>query len=215
MRQAWKQAKEQYGFGHCGPHGRHRHGPCGKPANEWTQEEIEEKTKCWKGMVGGFLNKMGMNKDSWKDMKKEGGCNWEQMKQMKKEWKGDYKQKRAEIISNPDVVLECKPGQVVLHDIEVKNNTHWGWKKGVFLGMDDSVEIAGMPIEVINMPIDNKLEAMETLKLQVPITVVDDAIPCDNVFEFKLRFRGPKGGEIGHPIPMKVKVVPHPVKDEP
>lgn len=134
---------------------------------------------------------------------------------MKKEWKGDYKQKRAEIISNPDVVLECKPGQVVLHDIEVKNNTHWGWKKGVFLGMDDSVEIAGMPIEVINMPIDNKLEAMETLKLQVPITVVDDAIPCDNVFEFKLRFRGPKGGEIGHPIPMKVKVVPHPVKDEP
>merc|ERR1719454_93420 len=177
----------------------------GKPAGEWTQDEIDTKKKWWKNMVGGFCEKMGVTKDQMRDMKHE----W------KKGCKGEYKQKRAELVSNPDVILECLPGQVVFHDIEIKNNTHWGWKQGVFLGMDETVEIAGMPIEVVNMPIDEKVEAQETFKLTVPITVVDDAIAGDHVFDFKLRFRGPKGGEIGHPIPMKIKVVAPQIKEEP
>jgi len=115
--------------------------------------------------------------------------------------------KRATVVSNPDAVLECQPGQVVLHDIEIKNNTHWAWKQGVFLGMDETTDIAGMPIEVVNVPVDSKVEAMETLKMSVPLTVAENAFVTDQVFEFKLRFRGPHGNEFCEPIPLKLKVV--------
>jgi len=43
-------------------------------------------------------------------------------------------------VSNPDIVLDVDAGFITLHDIEVKNNTHWGWKKGCFLGLDSTVE---------------------------------------------------------------------------
>jgi hypothetical protein len=36
----------------------------------------------------------------------------------------------------------------------VKNATHWAWKHGVFLGMDESVDLKKMPIELVNQPID-------------------------------------------------------------
>lgn len=64
--------------------------------------------------------------------------------------------KRAVIVSNPAVVLECMPGCVALHDIEIKNNTHWGWKKGVFLGIDTETLEAhtDLPIESINIPVE-------------------------------------------------------------
>jgi ribosome assembly protein YihI (activator of Der GTPase) len=64
-----------------------------------------------------------------------------------------------------------------------------------------------MPIEVVHIQIDKKVEAMENLKLEVPITVADNANATGEVFECKLRFRGPKGGEFGEPIPLKIKVV--------
>jgi len=78
-------------------------------------------------MIGGFLNKMGV------DCSEFGG---------RGEWqgKGEYKRKRAAIVSNPDIVHDVLTGCIALHDIEVKNNTHWGWKKGCFLGLDSSVE---------------------------------------------------------------------------
>jgi hypothetical protein len=57
----------------------------------------------------------------------------------------------------------------------------------------------------VNLPIDSKVEAMETLKLSVPIAVLEGAEPTE-LFEFKLRFRGPKGGEIGQPIPIKLRI---------
>lgn len=122
--------------------------------------------------------------------------------------KGEHKTNRAIIISNPDVVLECMPGCVVLHDIEVMNKTNWGWKQGVFLGMDSSIEQSGLPIEVVNVPVDQKVEGNNgTLKMSVPITVLDSAKPSDKVYEYKLRFCGPKGGQFGEPIPIKVKVI--------
>lgn len=62
-----------------------------------------------------------------------------------------------------------------------------------------------MPIEVVNVPIDTKVEAMETLKISVPITVLDNAMPTE-LFEFKLRFRGPMGGEIGEQIAVKLRI---------
>ena len=48
---------------------------------------------------------------------------------------------------------------------------------------------------------------MSNLKMTVPITVLEKAVPNTQVMEYKLRFRGPKGGEIGEPISIKLKIV--------
>lgn len=61
------------------------------------------------------------------------------------------------IVSQP-TILEGTPGTILLASIEVKNNTHWGWKQGVFLGMDDEVDIEGMPIEVVHIPITSEVK---------------------------------------------------------
>ena len=126
----------------------------GRPHHEWSQEEIDNKKKFWKGMVGGFLNKMGVDCSEEKmeqkmQWMKEHGCKdmWEKKMQWMKEngcdkqdwckWgKGEHKLKRAIVTSNPDVILECQPGQIVFKEIEVKNNTHWGWKQGMSLCLD-------------------------------------------------------------------------------
>jgi len=51
FKSAKKQWKEQHGSkGHC------------KPPGEWTEEDIQNKAKFFKNMVGGFLNKMGLDK---------------------------------------------------------------------------------------------------------------------------------------------------------
>lgn len=62
------------------------------------------------------------------------------------------------IISKPEMI-EGFPGTVVLVEIEVKNDTFWGWKQGVFLGMDEAVDIEGMPIHVVHLPIEREVKA--------------------------------------------------------
>jgi len=67
MKDTWRQIREQYAP-------RHRQG------KEWSEEECQQKAKFWKNMVGGFLSKMGMDKQDWGQIKN----NWHQMKE---EWK--------------------------------------------------------------------------------------------------------------------------------
>ena len=62
-------------------------------------------------------------------------------------------QKRALIVNKPET-LEALPGSLAIAEIEVKNCTHWSWKQGVFLGMDESQTIEGMPIEAVHLPVD-------------------------------------------------------------
>jgi len=97
------------------------------------------------------MEKMGMTipeemQESWAFMggKRCGGQGGE------KPWK----KKRAVVISQPTDVLEAAPGQTLIPTIEIRNGTHWSWKDGVFLGMDESVELANLPIEVVNVPIN-------------------------------------------------------------
>lgn len=187
MKDAWKCAKEQWK--QCK---REQAKNCGQ---EWNEEDCNRKARHFKDMIGGFLNKMGIDTQELRGHHCPRG-----------EWKGkgEYKLRRAQIISNPDNELVCLPGTVVLHDIEIKNNTHWGWKKDCTLGLDSSIEQSDMPIELVNIPMDQIVCAMETFKMTVPITVNEDAKA--GLFEFKLRFRGPKGGEFGEPIPIKLRV---------
>jgi hypothetical protein len=114
--------------------------------------------------------------------------------------------KRAEIVSNPDSVLECYRGGLITHEIEVKNNTHWDWKEDFYLSVDRSVSQDKLPVKEINVPVKQKVLAMQTYKLSVPIAVNEDAEPCE-LFEFKLRFFKANGHEFGHAIPMKIKIL--------
>ena len=153
-------------------------------------------------MIKQFLGKMGVDckGEEWKTMKKEWKMNnpWKFSNGENRCGKGQHKLQRAVIVSKPEDVIECVPGSVVIADLKIKNNTHWNWKKGIFLGMDESIDIVGMPIEVVHMPIDMiDVKAMETFDLSVPIQIAENAIVSDKVFEVLLRFRGPKGGEFG------------------
>jgi len=125
MKEAWKTAKQEWRQ----EKGKNNNKPC----NDWTEEDCNDKAKFFKNMVGGFLNKMGLDKSEWKNCEDWKNKDWSHCK---KDWKkncnwqgkGDYKLKRAVIVNNPETVYECQPGCVVLHDIEIKNNTCWGWK---------------------------------------------------------------------------------------
>ena len=118
-----------------------------------------------------------------------------------------WKKKRAVVVSLPNDVLEAQPGQTLLPAIEMRNGTHWPWKEGVFLGMDDSVDLTKLPIEVVNVPITFEVKGQDSFKLSVPIKVHEHALVSEEPFEFSLVFRGPNGNKFGDLIPMKIKIV--------
>ena len=74
----------------------------------------------FKQMISDFVEKMGGNPaEIEKHMKNFGGCG------------GDnpvWRQKRAQLIKSPEVVIEAIPGQCVIAEIEVLNDTYWPWK---------------------------------------------------------------------------------------
>jgi len=53
--------------------------------------------------------------------------------------------------------------------IEIKNATQWGWKHGVFLGIDESTDYKTMGIELVHQPVDFQVKGQETFLLTVPI----------------------------------------------
>lgn len=204
MKEAWKQVKQ-----HWKPHGGWE-----KPAQQWTEEEIQQKKDFWKNMVSGFCDKMGVKfeKEDWKNIKQ----NWHKMKsewkqncgkdwknddfcEMKKnfcsmrqqmreqrghhgghhEHRGGHKLKRATLLKKIEEVIECQPGCVVLQEIEVQNNTDWPWKQGCYISLDQSVEQKDLPIEMINVPVEKKVEGMDKCTITVPICVLDSAKPTD------------------------------------
>ena len=117
-----------------------------------------------------------------------------------------WKKKRAVVVSLPNEVLEAQPGQTLLAAIEMKNGTNKPWKEGVILGLDDSVDLTKLPIEVVNVPITFEVKGQESFKLSVPIKVHDHALVSEEPFEITLVFRGPKGNKFGELIPMKLKI---------
>ena len=103
--------------------------------------------------------------------------------------------------------MEGFPGSTLTAEIEVKNNTHHPWKQGVFLGMDSSSDLVGLPIEVVNMLIPNEVKPFETVKLSIPLQICSNVVHSNEAHEVKLRFRCPRGCEIGETIVLKIKVM--------
>lgn len=171
----------------------------------------------WKRMMGAFMEQMGCDQNQI-----EKGM--EQFEQFKKEFKcgpgwqnqeghgwckgGDkpWKMKRAQIVSMPREQLEVFPGQMLMVPVEVRNGTQWAWKQGVFLGMADNADLEGLPFEPVYLQMDRPLQAMESIKLQVPIQVHGHALASDKAHELNLAFRGPHGNSFGEQISLKIKV---------
>lgn len=81
-------------------------------------------------MVNGFLEKMGLDPEVVKEQVKEHFRNGQNPWQFANGERcgGQWKNKRAIIVTKPTDVLEACVGQVLFPTIEVRNATHWPWK---------------------------------------------------------------------------------------
>lgn len=68
---------------------------------------------------------------------------------------GQWKQKRAICwTKTTENVIDIQPGMTLFPEVWIQNGTHWPWKSGCFLGMDDGQpEDTMLPIEMVNVPI--------------------------------------------------------------
>jgi len=227
MKQNWHQMKEEWKQ-NCGKQSWDKQDWCQMKQN-WHQMKQE-----WKEKHGGDCQKIDWAKikQEWRE---KHGDNWENFDwcKAKREWRqqngfgghrqhgGAHKVRRAVLMKKIEQEIQCMPGCVQLQEVEVQNQTNWPWKQGCFLSLASEVDQATMPIELINVPVDEKVEANQVYKITVPICVLDSAKPTDGLYEFSLRFRGPKGSEFGEPIPLKLRItaptqqVPEVIEPEP
>jgi len=124
---------------------------------------------------------------------------------------GWWKSKRAILWTKSDeTVHEIAPGQTIFPEVWIQNGTHWPWKQGCFLGMDDTKEgekeCALLPVEMINMPISFAVAGQQKFQLAVPLKVHDHFVADGEVHEVNLSFRGPHGNTFGQRITFKVRV---------
>lgn len=85
--------------------------------------------------------------------------------------------RRAICLTNTtNSVLDLTPGQTLFQEISVKNGSHWPWKEGTFLGMDDprqgDADVNTLPVTMVNVPVSQDVGAKETIKLSVPIKAI-------------------------------------------
>jgi hypothetical protein len=201
MKNVWREAKRQW-----------KDHQKAEGFNVLNEADESKKQEFWKNWVSNFCSNNGFSKKEIQNFlnHKAGFKHGKHDKHDRadrphKQGKSEYMMKRAEIVSNPDTVLECARGGVVNHDIEVKNNTHWDWKEDFYLGLDKAMPQDKIPIKAVNVPVKQKVGAMESYKITVPVAVLEDAAACE-LFEFNLHFYKANGHEFGHPIPMKIKV---------
>lgn len=134
----------------------------------------------FKKMMCNFMEQMGINVAEVKEQWKEGGCDTEDACGWAKK---DWKLKRVEIVSVPTDVLEACPGQLLLPSIELMNGTHWPWKAGcvLTLAQEAGADFENLPIEMINVPVDQELKGKSSMKMTVPLKVHDHAVASEQV----------------------------------
>ena len=100
-----------------------------------------------KGMIHEFMNKMGVKPE---DM--NFGQNWNF------NGKQGWKQARAVCQKKPEGVLELKPGQTQIVEIDVLNDTYWPWKPNCSLTLSDEQSFDQCPIEVFTIPVEQEIK---------------------------------------------------------
>lgn len=105
--------------GHGGRGGRGGHGGCGRGRGGHG---------FFKNMMSEFVEKMGGNPADLEQHMKNYGCG---------DKKQIWKEKRAVIVKKPEGVIEAIPGQCIITEIEVLNDTYWPWKSGCNITLDE------------------------------------------------------------------------------
>lgn len=117
-----------------------------------------------------------------------------------------WKEKRAMIISKPEDVFEAIPGQCIITEVEVLNDTFWPWKQGCQITLDDQQTEDILPVEVFNIPVEKEVKGKHQEKFEVPLSIPEHMVSSDKVYEIFLTFRGPKGNPFGQRIPVKIRI---------
>ena len=137
----------------------------------------------------------------------KGGCgNWG------KNWGADgegnsWNSLRAKIVKKPEGVLEACPGTSLIEEIEVLNDTFWPWKQGCTLTLAEEQTFNELPIEIINVAVEQEVKGKCTMKMSVALTVLPHIqVEDDKIYTINLTFRGPKGQAFGEMIPIQLKV---------
>lgn len=121
--------------------------------------------------------------------------------------KACWKNKRSQLISQSDEIIEAAPGETTLPMITFKNATHWPWKQGCTLSFHNKMSKAeNMVVEPVNVPIDFHVKGQTEYSMAVPIKVFENALPSDELHHIKLAFRGPNGNQFGQSINFQVKI---------
>ena len=147
----------------------------------------------------GDMAKMFGDPSEWQKKFAQGGCGGFQGPPA-------WKEKRAVIVKKPEDVIEAFPGQCIIQEIEVLNDTYWPWKPGCHITLSDQQTETVIPIEIFNVPIENEVKGKHQEKIEIPLTVPDYMPAGDKVYEIFLNFRSPKGAPFGQRIPLKIKV---------
>lgn len=164
---------------------RHKRGPWGfGQGREGLCEPCRPRGQ-WKQNVKKFLkDNLGMEIPDWK---KKGSDSDEGQKAC-------WKNKRAQLISQSEDIIEAAPGETSLPMVTFKNATHWPWKQGCTLSFHDKMsEVQNMVVEPINVPIDYQVKGQTEYSMAVPIKVFENAAPSDELHHVELAFRGPNG----------------------
>lgn len=119
---------------------------------------------------------------------------------------GQWKMKKAQLISYPKDVIIGKPGEVLFADVEIENGMHWPWKEGSSL-QSDYTNVTAEVLDEVSLPVDWAVPEKSKFKVCIPIKIKDCAKSGEQVYEANFTFHGGRGMQFGDTIPLKIKVM--------
>ena len=187
-----------------------------KIKKEKREKTDEEKAQDLGRVIKRFCKKVGANPCEFspedfakafgkeEDLAKMFGdpAEWQKKFALGKVWN----QKRAVIVKKPEGVIQAFPGQTILSELEVLNDTKQAWKPGCHITISDQQTETDLPIQIFNVPITAEMKGKHQEKIEIPLTVPDHMVAGAKVYEIYLTFRNKKGNPFGQRIPIKIKV---------
>jgi len=116
-----------------------------------------------------------------------------------------WKMKKAQVVKYGQYLYVGKPGEIVMAEVEIRNEMKWAWKEGASL-QSDFDEATSQMLDVVVLPINFTVPAQSTFKLTIPIKIREGAHPGDFVYPAKFGFYGRKGKPFGEKIEVKIRI---------